>query len=220
MPILWMLHVGFSYIDTMFHEVGHVIFNWLYGYPSLPAFDFVHGGGFAPSWDRSWIVQIGVWGGLGYLLYIFYQERHMVLFFALGGFVAVGVLTSLFETLREAIVLFMGIGSSAVVGSLFMARGYHNVLLTRPAERWLNPFIGMHMVYGQIMIGWKLMYDPYFTQFYTAQKGGHRFGDLHRIQDSFYGLSIDVVCWLVILFSLIATAVSMFALWFYKETRY
>src|SRR5688500_2816830 len=35
----------FSALVTLFHELGHAVVGWLFGYPSIPAFDFVYGGG-------------------------------------------------------------------------------------------------------------------------------------------------------------------------------
>ncbi|MCP5050706.1 MAG: hypothetical protein GY940_26320, partial [bacterium] len=35
----------FRYMITLVHEIGHAVFGWFFGYPSVPAFDFAYGGG-------------------------------------------------------------------------------------------------------------------------------------------------------------------------------
>lgn len=119
---------------------------------------------------------------------------------------------------HEDVWLFMGLGSEALVGSFLLGRAYHGVLLTRPPERWLNAIIGGHMVYGVLYLAWNLMADAYFAANYEMQKGAHRFGDIHRIQDNHYFTSVDPVCWALIIFTLICIVLNMTVLWLHKQT--
>ena len=42
---LWpLLRSLIGYFVVLVHELGHAASGWLFGYPSLPAFDFTYGG--------------------------------------------------------------------------------------------------------------------------------------------------------------------------------
>ena len=49
-PLLGIL-VG--YFVVLAHELGHTLAGWAFGRPSLPAFDFVYGGGVTATMDAS-----------------------------------------------------------------------------------------------------------------------------------------------------------------------
>src|SRR5262249_39358671 len=65
----------FSAIITLFHELGHTIVGWLLGYPSLPAFDFVYGGGFTHMGEFHPSIAIAIAAGFAWLLWLFRQNR-------------------------------------------------------------------------------------------------------------------------------------------------
>ena len=46
-------HFIFSYLTILIHELGHSFFGWIYGYPSIPSFDFTYGGGVACHLHRK-----------------------------------------------------------------------------------------------------------------------------------------------------------------------
>ena len=50
--IFSFLEMLVGYFVVLVHEMGHAIAGWLFGYPSLPAFDFTYGGG-VTSWAWS-----------------------------------------------------------------------------------------------------------------------------------------------------------------------
>ena len=54
---------------TLVHELGHAACGWLLGYPAIPAFDFVHGGGVTSHFGRLWVLIGGIYGGFGYVSY-------------------------------------------------------------------------------------------------------------------------------------------------------
>ena len=43
----------FGTLMILIHEMGHMIFGWILGYPSVPAFDLMYGGGVTLHTDRS-----------------------------------------------------------------------------------------------------------------------------------------------------------------------
>jgi len=48
LPLRGLLFIPFTGVDYMrifFHELGHCVTFWVFGYPAVPAFDFQYGGG-------------------------------------------------------------------------------------------------------------------------------------------------------------------------------
>ena len=69
--ICGVIATGLSYIGVFFHEIGHALFNWLYGYMAVPTFDFASGGGMTYQDLRDHDVNEGdVWAA---------QKRFLVL---------------------------------------------------------------------------------------------------------------------------------------------
>src|ERR1043166_3677620 len=54
LPFMGML---FNPLITIVHELGHTVAGWLFGFPSIPAFDFGEGGGFTQPLDseQDWL---------------------------------------------------------------------------------------------------------------------------------------------------------------------
>jgi hypothetical protein len=47
----------FNTLIILIHEMGHMIFGWVLGYPSAPAFDLTYGGGVTFHTDRSTLLR-------------------------------------------------------------------------------------------------------------------------------------------------------------------
>src|SRR5205085_4916566 len=65
----------FHPIIILVHELGHAVAGWLLGYPSIPSFDFVYGGGITPRGPFQIAVGLVVAGAFAYLGYIFRENR-------------------------------------------------------------------------------------------------------------------------------------------------
>lgn len=178
---------------VFFHEIGHSLFGWIFGYASIPTFDFEHGGGMAYHGERSWPIQIGVYLAALYGLYHIRISEYSLLFIPLLVLALALAAVSLTDW-HEAIILFMGHGSEAAIGSYLLTRAFFNVNLVRPEERWLNAFIGGFFQLNLMKMCWQLIYDADYKFEYNLQKGGDGFGDLSRIAHDFtYGWSVDGV---------------------------
>src|SRR6185436_7236980 len=68
----------FSAIVTLFHEFGHAVAGWLFGYASLPAFDFVYGGGMTHHGPFRLSIAVGVGCGFAYLAWLFRENKKSV----------------------------------------------------------------------------------------------------------------------------------------------
>lgn len=106
----------FRYLITLVHEIGHAVWGWLFGYPSIPAFDFTYGGGVTMHQDRHMFIVIIVYALLAWLFYL-YRKNHLTL-------VVLLVITALytvsaFTSFHSIVILFMGHGTELIFGAIF-----------------------------------------------------------------------------------------------------
>jgi len=196
------LYYGLVYMGVFFHEIGHTIFMWFYGIPTLPIFDFKYGGGYSVSVAaRSWPAQIVVWVALAYGLYSIRDRLHPIALYPLIGFCGLFGLIGLSD-FYEDIILFMGHGAQAVLGGFMLARGFYAVFLVRPSERWLNVFVGAFFIFDQIKMCHSLLYDADYKMQYDYQKGGHGMGDLSRIAGNHDGWTQNGVTIFLMVFTI------------------
>lgn len=203
--MLAFLNHGLTYMGVFFHEIGHAVFGWFFGYVSMPTFDFQNGGGMAWHLDRSWPLQIimGLAGAYG--LYRLKNSDAVFFFWPLVILYLLLVAVSL-TRYHEAMILFMGHGSEAIIGGFLLSRGFLNILLTRPQERWLNVFIGAFFIFNLENFCWQLLHDAAFQAMYEAQKGSHGFGDLSRIAEFSFRWSQNGVAIFLMIYTAIMAA--------------
>ncbi len=58
--------------------MGHAIFGWIFGYPSLPAFDLIWGGGVTVHVDRSTALLLLVYALLVGLIVVYRRNKATV----------------------------------------------------------------------------------------------------------------------------------------------
>jgi hypothetical protein len=76
----------FSAIVTLFHEIGHAIAGWLLGHPSIPAFDFVYGGGFTHQGQFRLLLAVLIAGVFAYGMWLFRENPKTVALIAVVCF--------------------------------------------------------------------------------------------------------------------------------------
>lgn len=194
LPLLWLPAIpatGLDYIGTIFHETGHTVFLWLFGYPAVPTFDFTYGGGFTYAFTRStpmlWAVYFLSVAGVVQLIRLQYP--------VLAGIAVVATLLHLavaFNDVHEAVWLFMGQGTEMAVGAYCILRGVIGHDEYGAAERWLNMIFGMFITGKNAILCWGLITDDVQRYAYEAQKGGHGLGDFSRIAEMF-SVRIEIV---------------------------
>lgn len=180
--LLSLVTHGLFYMSVFFHEIGHALFGWIFGYPSLPSFDFSDGGGMAYTFDRRWLLQIAIYAAALYGLYRLKTSYYAALLIpAAILFIALAAIS--LTTYHNAVILIMGHGSEALIGGFMIARALFNVELIRPEERWLNAVIGFYFECNLINMCVRILHDPQYRFDYMGQKGGHGLGDLSRFAD-------------------------------------
>ncbi len=210
-PLGW-LATGLIYMSTFFHELGHTVFAWFYGYPTLPSFDFEHGGGMAWMMSGQQIaVLIAVWAALGYGIYFFREYRTLQVL--LGLLLAFNLATAFNEDHRMSVINFMGPGAEPLTGALLLYRALANLAAPQPGERFASALFGFGMIFRAMVDGWGLLHSGQHRLEYYNQKGQHGFGDFDKIADAIGMATFEgvVKVWLCLSVTSLAITFIMYA---------
>lgn len=159
-----------QYLAILIHEAGHAIAGWLLGFPSLPALNFMHGGGVTLHFNESpsyWIVGL-VYLALGGLVYLLREERHKMAV-AAGCLVLYAVVAH--TRLSQLAILFMGHGAELAVAGIFLYKAISGGLVSA-GERPIYAFCGAYLLFHSLVFGWQLQFDPSFRADYYNPASG------------------------------------------------
>ncbi len=206
--VLPLLEMVVGYFVVLVHEMGHAAAGWLFGYPSLPAFDFRYGGGVTThSGTQSKLIVVGVLGALGALGWAF---RSNALSLGLVAGLAALYAALAFTTAHQAAIVAMGHGSELIFAFLFLQRAFTGNACALPAERPLYAWIGFYVVFYSTGFAWRLATSALARQQYADAKGGGHWMDFSRLGRDHMGTSVEVIAG-VFLVLCIATPLLAFA---------
>ena len=201
-----------EYMATFFHELGHTLFAWLYGYPTIPVFDFAHGGGLAISvTGQSYLVRGAALAVIGYGAYLLRDFTPFMIGLAvLGVFI---LATGFSEDIHMSMVDFMGPGAEALVAGFLLTRALLDISPGGVTERLLNAVFGFGILFQVLIKGFALLRNDAYRLVYFEQKGTHGFGDFDKIAERFLPLGFDgvVTIWLVL--ACLCLSVPFFLYW-------
>lgn len=203
-----------SYFVILVHELGHTALSWLFGFPALPAFDFMNGGGVSVSAnDRYFAIVWLVYGGLGWLGYRYRRNKLTV-----QVLVAVGVIYSLcaFSHVHQLLQTAMGHGFELIFAGMFCYRGLSGFACRYSIERPLYVMLGLFTVVYDLRFCWNLLFDPVTLSIYLEGKGGVIDNDLVRVARDHLHVNLAVVVWLFLLLVL-ATPLITAGLYRYRQ---
>jgi len=203
---------GLGYMGVFFHELGHTIANWLFGYPALPTFDFQYGGGFTHSGARMMPLLIVVY--IGFAAAAVYVARY-----EMWGLVVVIALLAIihaalaFTDAHQAVILYMGHGAEILVAGFCIVRAGTGATVggNRTGggiERYLNMTFGLFTMGRMLMLSIGLATNDIYRQVYAEQKGGHMMGDFDRLADM-YDVSINTIAIFTLVMTLLVLAASL-----------
>ncbi|MDE1151341.1 MAG: hypothetical protein PW788_02295 [Micavibrio sp.] len=203
---------GLGYMGVFFHELGHTIANWLFGYPALPTFDFQYGGGFTHSGPRMMPLLIVVY--IAFAGAAIYVARHEVWWLA-GAIVALALAHAAvaFNDTHQAVILYMGHGAEILIAGFCIIRAGIGATVGGTqkgggAERYLNMIFGLFTMGRMLMLSTGLLTNDIFRAAYAGQKGGHMLGDFDRLADM-YDTSINTVATFTLVMTLLVLGVSL-----------
>jgi len=133
------LAFAFHYFTLLVHEAGHTIFDWIFGYPSIPYFDFVFGGGVTISSQRSLE-----------LIAIIYIIFGIFLFVYMNNILTAGIIFTLmivysifaFTFLHHVVDSFMGYGTEVIFGVFCLYMSIRKNALIHILEKPVFAFFG------------------------------------------------------------------------------
>lgn len=193
---------GLGYMLVFFHEIGHTVAFWFFGYPSIPAFDFEHGGGVTYPSARSWLILGGLWAcAVMYGARLWKEEEYRLLGWLASGVLLHGIL--LLTGGDEIIVSFAGHAGEVLVAAFCMLRAFMGTTERShgSTERWLNMVFGCFVLVYDTVFTAALMFSEASRGDYAMQKGGHLMGDLDRVAMSLH-IPMPAVAFFLMVFTI------------------
>ncbi len=176
-PVLQML---IQYMVVLVHELGHAAAGWLFGFPSVPAFDFMYGGGVTTHAERSKTLVLLVLGAGGFGLWSLREHPRLMRF----GLATCGLyLLAIGVGADEALILAMGHGAELGFAGLFFYRALTGSGCHLEAERPLYAWLAGHIVLFDLRFAWGLATSAAERARYGAAKGGGHWMDFSRLAD-------------------------------------
>jgi hypothetical protein len=211
-----------STLVTLFHELGHAVAGWLMGYPSIPAFDLVYGGGVTHHGEFHLSIVVTIALGFGYLAWLFRENRKSV--GIIGAVFAVWLVFVYKDWHRELAFAAAGHLSEFILAGILFYKalagvGWRSPEFERPAGAFVAFFVQIH----SMLFAWRLMHDAAFLAWYREGKGGALMNDLEVVAlDLQIWLRMtaqieDVARWLFV-FSFVPIAVGL--LWYFQRARW
>lgn len=157
----WLMAAGLHIADTLFHELGHTVAAWLFGCPSIPMIFTLFGadqaGGMTLTWDRSWLMQLVAFAGLGYACYRARKNESWLLIptAILNLFVVIIAFTKWYSL----IIYYMGHGGSILIGGFFLFRSWIYLDARNAYERWLNALFGFFVIVSNFYFSYNLAFN-------------------------------------------------------------
>jgi hypothetical protein len=193
-PLGW-LGGGLTYMSTFFHELGHTVFAWFYGYFTLPMFDFKYGGGLAYMvGDQQIPLLLLLYGTIAYGIYRF--KEHKALQIALGIIFIFNLGTAFNEDLRYSVIDFMGPAAEPIIAAFLLIRALFDLAPRGWFERFLNALFGFAMIFHALIESYSMLNNSAYRLLYFEQKGSHGFGDFDKIGARFIFIQFDDVVYI------------------------
>ena len=211
-----------SAIVTLFHEFGHAVAGWLLGYASIPAFDFVYGGGLTHHGPFRLSIAVAVGLGFAYLGWLFRENKKTLVL--IGVIFAFWLLLVTKEWRREIAFGSAGHLAEFVLAGILFYKALAGVGWRAPdLERPLGAFVAFFVQIHSTLFAWRLIKDASFLDWYRQGKGGALMNDLESVALNLqiwlgYAPQIEGVAKMLLMFSVLPTVIAL--VWFFERARW
>ena len=211
----------FLLLVTLFHELGHAVVGWLLACPSIPAFDFVYGGGFTHQGRFQPALAVLMATALGYGAWLFRHNRRSVAVIATVGVIWLILVTN--EWRREVAIASAGHAFEFILAGIMFYQALANVGWRVPElERPLGAFVAFFVQINALLFALRLRNDASFLDWYREGKGGALMNDLEVVAlDLQIHLGINPgirgVAGMLVLFSFVPICAAL--LWYFYRRR-
>lgn len=190
------LQVMIGYFLVLVHEMGHAAAGWLFGYPSIPAFDFRYGGGVTAHQSQMTILIVLVFAAIAWLGWMLRRNA--------AGLVGALMLAALYgyavaTPWHEVVMISMGHGFELIFAALFLSRALSGRACTYEVERPLYAWIGFFIVIQDVRFAHGLISDPSARLAYQSAKGGGHWMDFSRLSIDYFDTNLETVAWVFLL---------------------
>jgi hypothetical protein len=192
-----------SYLAILVHEFGHAVAGWIFGYPAIPAFDFLFGGGVTFHTGRNGAMLFCVYAVIGAVAW--WARRRTTLLLVVGIVAALHAILSLTRA-HEAIQVAAGHLSELAFAAYFLHRAIDGTRLRTPAERPAYAFAGSFLVLQAVAFAWRLATSDAARVEYGAAKGGGHWMDFSRLANEFLGCELETVARLYLVLAVLTPA--------------
>ena len=212
----------FSAIVTLFHEFGHAVAGWLMGYASLPAFDFVYGGGMTHHGPFRLSIAVAVACIFAYFGWVFRENRKSVAI--IGALFAFWLLLVTREWRRELAFASAGHLAEFILAGILFYKALAGVGWRAPDfERPLGAFVAFFVQIHSTHFAWRIINDRSFLAWYRKGKGGALMNDLESIALDLqiwlgFAPQIEGVAKMLLVFSVLPTVVAL--VWYFERARW
>ncbi len=206
--LLPILRVFIGYFVILVHEMGHAATGWLFGYPSIPAFDSTYGGGVTSHQDQMLLLVLLVYAALAALLWAF---RSNWLSLGIVLVTALGYSALLVTSGHDIAILAMGHGSELVFAGLFIHRALSGRSCHHGVERPLYAWIGFHIVFHDMRFAYGLVTSEFAREMYAEAKGGGHWMDFSRLAGEYFSVPLETVAGIFLLLCLLPPIVAVAA---------
>ncbi len=212
----------FSALVTLFHELGHAVVAWIFGYPALPAFDFVYGGGLTSYGRFHLSIALAIAVGFGWAGWTFRRNRKTLAL--LVALFAIWLVLVSAEWRREMIMASAGHLFELILAGIFFYQALAGVGWRSPElERPLGAFVAFFVQIHAMAFALRLRNDSSFLAWYRQGKGGMLMNDLESIALDLHihlGIptTIQEMAGLLLVFSLVPIFVAL--VWYFNRARW
>lgn len=176
----WPTAAALGALQTLFHESGHAVVAWLLGHPSIPAFDFVFGGGVTSYGDFHLSIALLIAVAFGYLAWRLRTRQALVAVTAAVFLAWLIIVTSQWR--RETVMASAGVIFELLLGAAFLYMTIANVGWRIPEiERPLGALVAFFALFKSWIFTMGLINNREVLDAYMRGKGGAMMNDLEVV---------------------------------------